>query len=105
MKDSVCRGGKMWMVTDVRQRPKVAELKVHGSKDQLNKGVGCLHGLWDQETISSCTRRKQALVRVMCHCGQGSKPCLQCDCPTRLTNPLVNSLGQDKASSVEEVIV
>jgi len=84
----VCRRGKMWMVTDVRQRPKVAELKVHGSKDQLNKGVGCLHGLWDQETISSCTRRKQALVRVMCHCGQGSKPCLQCDCPTRFSNPL-----------------
>ena len=52
MKDSVCRGGKMWMVTDVRQRPKVAELEVHGSKNQLNEGVGCLYGLGDQETGS-----------------------------------------------------
>ena len=47
MKDSVCRRGKMWMVTDVRQRPKVAELEVHGSKNQLNKGVGRLYGLGD----------------------------------------------------------
>jgi len=69
VKDSVCRRGKMWMVTDVRQRPKVAELEVHGSKNQLNKGVGCLYGLGDQETGSSCTRGKQALIRVMCHCG------------------------------------
>jgi len=69
-----------------KDHAKVAVFEVHGSKNQLNKGVGWLYG-------------------VMCHCGQGSKPCLQCDCPTRLSNPLVNSLGQDKASSVEEVIV
>ena len=82
-------------------KAKVAELEVHGSKNQLNKGAGCLHGLGDQEPGSGCTRGKQALVRVMCHCGQE----LNLACSVIVPQDSQTHLGQDEASNVEEVIV
>ena len=71
-------------------KAKVAELEVHGSKNQLNKGAGCLYGLGDQEPCRiRLHQRKAGIGESDVSLWSRVKPCLQCDCATRLSNPLI----------------
>ena len=75
IKESVCRSGKVWMVERCEAKaPLVAEVAqwVSWAKvwdASIDFGIGCSRGM-------------QALVRVMCHHGQGSQLCPLCDCPS-----------------------